>query len=315
MPAPPERTAVVLANPAARRAIAPRVLHAAAEAMRARGWRVLIETAGSAGDTRMRAEQHARSGVDALLACGGDGTLLAVVNGVRAAGASNPPAVGIIPAGTANVWAAEARVPRDHDRALGLVETGPRRLVDVGLARIGDGPPVRFLLVCGAGLDAAAVETVDAHPAWKSRLGRFAYGAAGLATLATLAPVDAVIRADGDEVHVRRLLFALAANTHRYGGVVALTRRHALDDGRFEVTTFEGGAILRRLGLAVQALRGRLDERTVRGVTHRAAGTLTITPSRPLPVQVDGDSMGQCGPDAPLSVEVEHRALTMIFGR
>ena len=309
------QTAVVIANPAARRAVALPVLEAAARALEPRGWDVTIEVASSRLDTVTRAERHARAGVDAVIACGGDGTLLPVVNGVRAAGDEVTTAVGVIPAGTADVWAAEAGIPRDPTRALSLLVHGARRAVDLGVAWVGEEPRVRFLLVCGAGLDAAAVEAVEAHPAWKRLLGRYAYGMVGLAALAGVPAIEAVVNIDGDEARLPGMFFACAANTRRYGGVVALTRRQAVDDGLLEVTTFEGAGLWTRLGLGLQAVGGRLDERAVRGIVQRQASRITITPSRSLPVEVDGDAVGHCGPDAPLHIEVEPRAVTMIVGR
>ena len=94
---------------------------------------------------------------------------------------------------------------------------------------------------------------------------------------------------DTEDRVFRDLFFALAANTPRYGGVVPLTRRHALDDGLLEVTTFTARSLGARLGLLTQALRGRLDERAVRGITQQQAASITITPATPLPVEVDGD--------------------------
>ena len=315
MSATPPRTAVVIANPAARRALSARALDAAASAMRARGWDVAIEVATSRDDTIARAERHARAGVDALVACGGDGTLLAVVNGVRAAGNKVRTAVGAIPAGTANVWAAEAGVPRDPMRALALLENGERQRIDVGIARIGDGAAVRFLIVCGAGLDAAVVRSVEDRPGWKRRIGRLAFGAPALRALASWPAIDTRLSLDGLEVQAPHLLLALASNTSRYGGVTALSRTSQFDDGLLEVVTFEGGRSLPgRVALALHALRGHLDTRDVRGVTHRQASLVTLTPAHPMPIEVDGDAIGECGPDAPLHIEVEHRALTMILG-
>ena len=45
------------------------------------------------------------------------------------------------------------------------------------------------------------------------------------------------------------------------------------------------GGLLR----ALHALWGGLDRRTVAGVEHRGGTALTLTPARPVPVQVDGD--------------------------
>ena len=311
------RTAVVLANPAARRALPPRALEVAADAIRERDWHVTIEETSSTSATRERAAHHAANGVDAILACGGDGTLLTVVNGVLAANVGYRVAVGVVPAGTANVWAAEAGVPRSPQRALALLASGARRRMDVGVARIGDedSPRVRFLLVCGVGLDAAVIEAVDARPAWKRRLGRLAFGPPALAALLRSRAVEARIDLDGEELHAARLILGLASNNGRYGGVAALASASAADDGLLEVTTFEASrSPIDRGRLVGELLRGRFDQRRVAGVTHRQARTIMITPAAPLPVEVDGDSIGRCGPDAPLHIEVERQALTMIVG-
>lgn len=310
---PLNRTAVVIANPHARRAIPLDVLDAAADAMCAHGWRVEIEVTSDRQDARARAEHHARAGVGALLACGGDGSLLPLLDGVRAA-EDTPTAVGVIPAGTADVWAAEARIPRDPTRALALLEHGERRRVDLGVARIGEGAPVRFLLVCGVGIDAAVVEAVERRPDWKRRLGRAAFALPSLTALAAWRAVDTRVEYDGVEERAPQLLLALATNAGRYGGVAALAQHTAFDDGLLEVTTFEGNSLASRGALVLQALRGHLDERAVQGVRHRQAARVTITPSRALPVEVDGESIGRCGPDTPLHIEVEPRAVTMIFG-
>ena len=290
LPADPplNRTAVVIANPHARRAIELDMLDDAANAMRARGWCVDIEVAHNGSDARARAERHARAGIGALLACGGDGTLRSLLDGVRAAGDDTPTAIGQVPAGTANVWAAEARIPHDPARALALLEHGDRRRIDLGVARIGEGDAVRFLLVCGIGMDAAVVEAVERHPRWKRRLGRAAFGLPALAALVRWPAADARVECDGVEEHASQLLLALTSNTGRYGGVAALTQHTAFDDGLLEVTTFEGTSLASRGALVLQALRSHLDERAVHGVSHRQAARVTITPSCTLPVEVDG---------------------------
>ena len=314
-----DRTAVVIANPHARDAVPPDVLEAAAGPIRARGWHVVIEATSDHLDARLRAQRHARAGVAVLLACGGDGSLLPILNGVRDAGETTT-AVGLIPAGTANVWAAEVGIPRDLEGAFALLETGERERVDLGVARIGDGEPVRFLLVCGAGLDGAVVEAVERRPHWKRRLGRLAFGPSGLAALAGWPPIEARLTYDDEDAaaaaeHAPQLLLALASNTSRYGGVATLTRRGEIDDGLLEITTFEGDrSLVARLALAIDAMRGSLDERDVEGVRHRQASRVTITPTRTLPVQVDGESLGRCGPLAPLHIAVECRVVTMILG-
>ncbi|MDA0301583.1 MAG: diacylglycerol kinase family protein, partial [Chloroflexi bacterium] len=69
----PRRRAVVIANPAARRALPPAALDAASAAMRAHGWDVTIEVPAGREVAIASATAHARGGGDAILACGGDG--------------------------------------------------------------------------------------------------------------------------------------------------------------------------------------------------------------------------------------------------
>ncbi len=306
-----DRRAVVIANPAARRAVPTETIRRAA--VRALpGWDVQVaETRASADAPRLAAEA-ARAGVDAVVACGGDGTLNGVLNGLVESG--NPrPVVGLIPAGTANVWAKEARIPRDPERALALLDTGVRVPLDLGVATIGDASR-RFLLMCGVGLDAATVRRVEARPGLKRRLGPVAFGAQGLVAVARERPWPVRIEVDGVEVAVGLLTLAVAGNTRLYGGVARITAGARLDDGLLDLVTFEGAPGWRALPVALRqagaALRGRLGRTDVRGVAYRRGGHVSIRPERALPVQVDGEWIGACDADAPLVLTVEPRAVT-----
>lgn len=324
------RSAVVIRNPAARRAVPRAALEAAARTPAAHGWRVTVEESTSAAGTRALAAQHARAGVDAILACGGDGTLAAVLNGVREVDGCRS-AVGVVPAGTANVWAGEAGVPRDPRAALALLDGGARRRVDLGVVRLGvagaegtggtegtEGAPLRFLLVCGVGMDGAVVRAVEGRARWKRAGGRLAYALPALAAGLRWPPTAARVTVDGVERRHERLLLALAANTRRYGGVAAIAGAARVDDGRLDLVTFEaaGGwrSLPQRAALALAALRGGLAERAVAGIAYRRGAHITIEPQRRLPVQADGEAIGWCGPGAPLRIDVEPAAVTMIVG-
>ena len=318
-PRPASRSAVVILNPGSRRALTRGSVEAAAAPLAARGWDVTVEQGESAADIRARAAAHARRGTDAILACGGDGALHEVLNGLRAAGPTTgapAAAVGLIPAGTGDMWAREARIPRDLHRALALLENGPRRRVDLGIARIGAGAaPLRFLLVCSVGLDAAIVRAVERHPREKQRFGRLAYALPAL--IAGLGWPASTMRVDLDGAPEDRagVLAALVTNTRRYGGVAHLSTSARVDDGRFEVVTLAPGGIGARVAAVVEGLLGSLDSGRAAGVVSGRARRVVLTPSRTLPVQADGEVVGTCGPDAPLIIEVEPAAVTMIVGR
>src|SRR5690606_15203333 len=101
------------------------------------------------------------------------------------------------------------------------------------------------------------------------------------------------------------LLLAIAGNTRLYGGVAQLAAGARLDDGLLDLVTFEDirptapGRALREARLVASALRGRLDRAETPGVTYRRARHIELRPSAPLPVQVDGEYLGECAIEAP----------------
>ena len=97
----------------------------------AAGWRTELALKEYGGQTMGLAARAAKKGYDLVIAYGGDGTLNQVVNGVMQAKGQHS-IVGLIPGGTANVWAGEISVPSDPVKAaLTLIESDTRK-VDIG---------------------------------------------------------------------------------------------------------------------------------------------------------------------------------------
>ena len=98
-----------------------------------------------AGDATTMARQAAEEGFDVVVAVGGDGTVNEVCNGL----AETDTTLGVIPAGTANVYAADVGIPiwgpLKPDAAIKGAEViahGQRHRVDLGRVRFenGDSP-------------------------------------------------------------------------------------------------------------------------------------------------------------------------------
>jgi len=112
-----------------------------------------------------------------VIACGGDGTLNEVANGL--AGSDVPLAV--LPAGTANVLAKELHLPWNVEKAAALLARSRLRRIALGLMTplgraSGEPQGARyFLSVAGAGPDGAITYAVSG--ALKARSGIFAYWA------------------------------------------------------------------------------------------------------------------------------------------
>lgn len=275
-----------------------------------------METSAGGDPARLAAEA-ASAGAAAVVACGGDGTLNGVLNGLAAAGASDV-VVGVIPAGTANVWAREAHVPRDPAGALRLLDEGQVMRTDLGQARL-RGEERRFLLMCGVGIDAAVVAAVEARPALKRRAAQGAFAIAGAGVLASGRPVRVTLD-DGRHAHDLSLLLLVAGNTRLYGGVTPLASGACADDGLLDVLAFEVRGGWRRFADSGRHLLGAMRRlRSGWAGTHAErflyvrSGHVRLQPERALPVQLDGEPFAWCGPEAPLDLSVERGAVQMLI--
>jgi diacylglycerol kinase family enzyme len=240
--------------------------------------------------------------VEALYVFGGDGTFNEVLNGI-----DRDTPLGLVPGGGTSVLPRALGLPRDPAEAARRVAAGtPRR---IGLGRVNGR---RFGFACGIGLDAEIVRAVDSlgRRADGRRPGNLAFARMGVRILARhgfrLEPCLEVLGHG-------RAAFVLVSNgpTYTYAGGIPL--RPAPE------ASFEGGLDL----VAPVALRlhdlprialyamGRGGERArARGlVSVHDADRLEIRCDRPLPLEVDGEDLG----DVEAAVlEAERDAVTVL---
>jgi lipid kinase YegS len=202
-------------------------LMAAVETIRGRGHRVVEELTDAPGSAARLAEAAARNGAEAVVAAGGDGTLHEIVQGVARAGWPAGCAVGLVPLGTANDFAAGAGIPLDPTAALELVAAGDPRPMDVG--RVGD----RYFINVASGGFVTDVTTATPE-GMKSLLGGVAYLLTGLASLGSVAARP--VRLRGPELDWDGDLYVLAVgNGRRAGGGFRVCDRARLDDGLLDL--------------------------------------------------------------------------------
>jgi YegS/Rv2252/BmrU family lipid kinase len=169
------------------------------------------------------ARRAADQGADVLFVWGGDGTVQRCIDAV----AGTDIAVAILPAGTANLLAANLGVPHDLAAAVQAGLHGDRRRLDTGSVN-GE----RFTVMAGAGFDARMIS--DADGGTKSRLGRAAYLYTAVRNLGARR-VTATVEVDGKRFFKGKVSCVLAANVGKIlGGVEAFPEAQP-DDGRLDL--------------------------------------------------------------------------------
>jgi diacylglycerol kinase (ATP) len=168
-------------------------------------------------------------GAELVFAWGGDGTVRRCVDVLAGSGAS----LAVVPAGTANLFATNLKIPKDMKRAVAVGLRGERRRLDVG--RFGE---ERFAVMAGAGFDAAMIRDADDL---KGRVGRAAYLWSGSRNLRARA-FGAEIEVDGADWYEGNATCVLLGNLGDIFGGVEVFPDARPDDGMLElgVVTAEG---------------------------------------------------------------------------
>lgn len=246
------------------------------------------------------AASAASSGADLVIAHGGDGTVNEVVNGLLADGcAATPaarPALGVVPGGSANVFARALGIPPDPVEATHLllqaVEAGRGSLV--GLGRI-DGDGRWFTFNAGLGWDGdvvARVEAVRRKSTSQSLYARLALDSY-LHRIRHAERLTVELPATGRSYEVRT---AFVSNTDpwTYLGTrpIHLNPGCSFDTGLglFALSSMSAPNVLRHLA---QAMRSTANPRGRGLVREDDAPLVRVRSVNPAPFQVDGDHIGE----------------------
>ena len=268
------------------------------------GWLTTLHETRRSGEATALARQARDEGADSVLVVGGDGTINEVINGL----AESQVALGVLPGGTANVWAKELGLPtRSPLHLLPLVDSikalvpGTHRRIDLGRAN-----GRYFLQWTGVGLDAEVTYAMEPRTRRQRRLGALAYLVAGMATAAHMAGTRTRIWIDGERIY-RRSILVVVSNSQLYGGRVRIATDARLDDGLLDLSIFSGTGF----GSAIRTLMGVISGLHVRDPRHSSfrAHSVRIEADKPMAVHVDGEPYGT----TPLECQVVPRALTVLI--
>ena len=236
---------------------------------------------------------------DAVVCCGGDGTLNETVTGLM--DLPSPPPLGYIPAGSTNDFAASLHLPDQPLEAARVITASGGRPLDVGSF---NGRPFIYVASFGAFTRAS----YSAPQNVKNDLGHLAYILEGVKDLSTLRPYRASVATE-EECFDGEFLFGAVTNATSVGGLVKLKEDQVcLDDGLFELLLIPNPKSIADLqGLARSLL---LQDFTGGGVIFRHVHTLTVLTPEDLPWALDGefDPGG-----AQVEIHNLHRRLTFLI--
>jgi YegS/Rv2252/BmrU family lipid kinase len=228
------------------------------------------------------AQEAALAGASVVFACGGDGTINEVLNGLI----GTPAALGVVRAGMGDVFAKEIGVPRRPEDAIRVLLTGRKERFDLGMLETEAGSRY-FLCMAGAGFDADVERRVPRGA--KRALGSTAYALWAVADLRRHRATPVQLSIDG-AAHECDLFWLLVGNTRSYGGIVDITSEAAVDDGQLDAYIFAGQG---PMWLATTALRLAVRRpEGGRGVSFQKIERLELT-TPGLPLQADGEYLGE----------------------
>ena len=267
----------------------------------------LAETTGP-GHAIEIAARAAEENRGLVIACGGDGTLNEIVNGLARHQNGHRVPLALLPGGTANILAKELDIPWDIPKAAEKLVHGEVKEIALGLATPLAQPEKQkyFLSVAGAGPDGAIVYSVDLG--LKSRVGILAYWWSGLRQVMGYKFPRFRVASGGREIDAS---LVIVGRTQNYGGPFKITTEADLFADRFEILTVSTRSGLRYLSYLPALWLNKL--RGTRGVEFFKSDSVLCAPldKDPVYAQVDGEPLARL----PVEFKIVPRALKLLVPR
>ena len=301
------KRATLIYNPVAGRKTARREkqIRQAAEALAAAGLEVkLAATTGPRAATEL-ARQAVQEGAELVLACGGDGTVNEVLNGLVPGAAT----LGIFPGGTANIIGKELHLPHHPARAARALPNWKPRRIALGRATwtdtASDEPRSRvFMSVAGVGFDAYIVHSLS----WSLKMSWGLVGYGLEAVRQALRYSFPRFRFEMDGQH-REATFAVVHRTGHYAGWFPLAPTANLFKPDFTACLFKSSSRSRYFAYALGVIfRQHLRFSDVELVDGFKVTCTPVESSRPIYFELDGELVGQL----PATFEILPDALTLL---
>ncbi len=291
-PAPKKRMLIIV-NPYAS-TVSDRLRHLVVYALQGRYELDAIDTEARGHATEI-CRQAAHEGYDVVVAFGGDGTVNEAANGLL--GSSTP--LCCLPGGSANVFGKMLGIPGDlveaTEHVLAMADDWRVHSVDLGVVN-----GRCFTFASGLGVDASVVEHVDSKPHLKARYGPWFFTWAAISTFSRrylTSPPRLTVQAHGERLEgVTAVVQNGSPFTYFQNRPVELAQGPALDSGTLAACVLHKATPVSMPFIAWRALSRKAQvvaHRQISGLPQLTEMTVASSDGRPLPLQVDGDFLGE----------------------
>jgi diacylglycerol kinase (ATP) len=255
-----------------------------------------------AGDAVLFASEAARKGVKLIIACGGDGTISEVANGILNSGKDTE--LGILPSGTGGDFRRTLEIPSHPRSAARILRTGRTRVIDVGRVSFVDshGKEVTryFLGVASCGMSTKVIQRVkEGGPDWLPANmpqwlgGRVSFGASLVQTAMRSEATRVVVQLDDTNERQLTVVSLCIANARYFGGGMKIAPDAKITDGKFDVVSVGDLGAIKIVASAPRIYLG--SHLSMPEVSHTLAKKVTLRATagnKDIALEIDGELPG-----------------------
>ncbi|HEV8188939.1 MAG TPA: diacylglycerol kinase family protein [Pyrinomonadaceae bacterium] len=240
------------------------------------------------GDAAALASEAARKGAKLIIACGGDGTVSEVANGILSSGKEAE--LGILPSGTGGDFRRTLEIPSRTRDAARVLRTGRSVRIDVGRVSYTDqngADATRYFVgVASCGMSTKVIERVKSDDV--------SFVSALLKTAMRNAPVRLVVQLDDSHEHHLVVSNLCIANARYFGGGMKIAPDAKLTDGKFDVVSIGDLSAMKIFTSAPRIYTG--SHLSMPEVSHTLARKITVRAAdraAEVALEVDGELPGR----------------------
>ena len=245
-----------------------------------------------------------------IYACGGDGTLSEVVNGVYRSG-NKECSVAVVPIGSGNDFVKSLDIPVQCFLNLQDLINGDTVEIDLLVAKDAENNERVSLNIISAGFDAAVCKGQEKVKKWPMVSGKTAYNISLVKSVFTKTKHYFVLNVDGQRFgdSAGPYLFAIAANGKYYGGGFKASPYSDISDGLMEFIRIDTVSPAKLLSLVGKFREGRHIDEFKDIVATKQCKTMQFVSDKPIDINLDGEIVPMKNP----TIRIIDRAVKIIL--